>query len=72
MSVFDRLAPLIPQVSASSTQKQESPSVCVSAPLSLPSPIITKKPIQIPSFDEKGLICEKHDQQQINTDRYKA
>ncbi|XP_008275482.1 neuronal-specific septin-3 isoform X1 [Stegastes partitus] len=60
MSVFDRLAPLIPQVSASCRQTKEHPKVCVSPPVSLSSPVIKKKAIQIPSFDEKGLIFEKH------------
>ncbi|KAM3623040.1 uncharacterized protein V6R79_006166 [Siganus canaliculatus] len=66
MSVFDHLAPLIPQVSKSSRQSKEHPSVCLSPPLSISSPVIKKKPIQIPSFDEKGLVCEKHD---TNPDR---
>ncbi|XP_044047650.1 proline-rich receptor-like protein kinase PERK10 [Siniperca chuatsi] len=67
MSVFDRLAPLIPQVAASSKQTTEHPSVCLSPPLSLSSPVIKKKPIQIPSFDEKGFIYENT--KQTNTDR---
>ncbi|XP_034059152.1 uncharacterized protein LOC117537878 isoform X2 [Gymnodraco acuticeps] len=68
MSVFDRPAPLIPQVSASSRQTNKNPSVCVSPPLPLSSPVITKKAIQIPSFDEKGLIYEKHNTKP-NSDR---
>ncbi|KAG8014849.1 Neuronal-specific septin-3 [Nibea albiflora] len=57
-SVFHRL---VPEVSSSSRQAKERPSVCLSPPpLSLSSPVIKKKPIQIPSFDEKGL---------VNTDR---
>ncbi|XP_051241616.1 uncharacterized protein LOC127355147 [Dicentrarchus labrax] len=67
MSVFDRLAPLIPQLSASSRQTKEQPLVCLTPPVSLSSPIIKKKPIQIPSFDEKGLIHENS--KQSNTDR---
>ncbi|KAL7403981.1 hypothetical protein ABVT39_008085 [Epinephelus coioides] len=69
MSVFDRLAPLIPQVSASSRQTKEHPSVCLSPPLSLSSPVIRKKAIKIPSFDEKGLVYEENDMKQTNTDR---
>ncbi|GLD69853.1 uncharacterized protein AKAME5_002117000 [Lates japonicus] len=69
MSIFERLAPLIPQVSASSRQTREHPSVCLSPPLSLSSPVIKKKAIHIPSFDEKGLIHEKHNTKQMATDR---
>ncbi|XP_051802308.1 uncharacterized protein LOC127533412 [Acanthochromis polyacanthus] len=69
MSVFDRLAPLIPQVSASCRQTKEDPKVCVSPPLSLSSPVIKKKAIQIPSFDEKGLIFEKHNKKLSAADR---
>ncbi|XP_074486413.1 uncharacterized protein LOC141764777 [Sebastes fasciatus] len=68
MSVFDCPAPLIPPVSASSRQTDEHPPVCLSPPLSLSSPVIKKKAIQIPSFDEKGLIYEKHNTKQ-STDR---
>ncbi|KAG7238429.1 hypothetical protein INR49_030936 [Caranx melampygus] len=68
MSVFDRLAPLMSQVSASSRQAREHPSVCLSPPLSLSSPVIKKKVIQIPSFDEKGLIYDKHSTEQTATD----
>ncbi|XP_027138342.1 uncharacterized protein LOC109137888 [Larimichthys crocea] len=53
-SVFDRL---VPEVSSSSRQVKERPSVCLPPPpLSLSSPVIKKKPIQIPSFDQKGLV----------------
>ncbi|XP_042341002.1 uncharacterized protein LOC121941998 [Plectropomus leopardus] len=69
MSVFDRLAPLIPQVSASSRQTKEHPSVCLSPPLSLSSPVIKKKAIKISSFDEKGLVYGEHDTKHTNTDR---
>lgn len=69
MSVFHRLAPLIPQVSATSRQTKEQPSVCLSPPLALSSPVIKKKPIQIPSFDEKGLIYEKGNRKHIDADR---
>lgn len=69
MSVFNRLTPLIPQVPAYSGQTKEHPSVCLSPPLSLTSPVIKKKPIQIPSFDEKGLIYEKHNTRQKDTGR---
>lgn len=70
MSVFDRLAPLIPQVSVSSRQTTERAPVCLFPPLSLSSPVIKKKVIQIPSFDEKGLIYEKHDTKQTTADRW--
>lgn len=70
MSVFDRLAPLIPQVSASCRQTKEHPTVCLSPPLSLSSPVIKKKVIQIPSFDERGLISEKHNTKLSTTDRW--
>lgn len=65
MSVFDHLA----QVSSSSRKTREHPSVCLTPPLSLSSPVIKKKAIQIPSFDEKGLIYEKHNTKQKTTDR---
>lgn len=69
MSVLERLTSLIPQVSSPPRQTKKSPSVCLSPPLSLSSPVIKKKPIQIPSFDEKGLVSEKHNMKQIDTDR---
>lgn len=54
MSVFDRLTSLIPQVSSSSRQTKERPSASSSPPPSLSSPVIRKKPIQIPSFAGTG------------------
>ncbi|CAG5938404.1 unnamed protein product [Menidia menidia] len=38
----------------------EHPKVCLSRPLALSSPVVKKKTIQIPSFDERGLIFERH------------
>ncbi|XP_074538961.1 uncharacterized protein LOC141800374 [Halichoeres trimaculatus] len=67
MSVFNRLAPLIPK--ASNKQVKEQPSVCLSPPLPLSSPVIKKKPIKIPSFDEKGLISETHSSKHTQSDR---
>jgi len=46
--------------SASCRHTDEHPKVCLSPPLALSSPVVKKKAIQIPSFDEKGLIFEKH------------
>lgn len=69
MSVYDRLTPLIPQVPVSSRQTKEHPPVRLSPLLSLSSPVIKKKAIQIPSFDEKGLIYEKHNTKQTTADR---
>ncbi|XP_067435022.1 serine/arginine repetitive matrix protein 2-like [Thunnus thynnus] len=67
MSVSDRLEPLIPQVSASSGEAKDHPSVCLS-PLSLSSPVIKKKAIQIPSFDDRGATYEKCGTKQPATD----
>lgn len=69
MSVLDRLTSLIPQVSSPPRQTKKPPSVSLSHPLSLSSPVIKKKPIQITSFDEKGVSSEKHSLKQTNTDR---
>nr|XP_054607614.1 uncharacterized protein LOC129167213 [Nothobranchius furzeri] len=53
MSAFHRPTPLMTGVSPSCRQTSEPPR-------SLSSPLIRKKAIQISSFDEKGLIPEKH------------
>lgn len=66
MSMFDQLTPLIPQVSSSGRQSKMPLTGCLSPPASLSSPIIKKKPIQIPAFDERGLVCTK----EPNTDRW--
>ncbi|KAM7394147.1 hypothetical protein PAMP_020966 [Pampus punctatissimus] len=60
---------MMPQVSASSREPKNHPSVCLSSPLSLSSPVIKKKAIQISSFDEKGVTYEKYDTKQPATDR---
>ncbi|XP_043969650.1 uncharacterized protein LOC122829281 [Gambusia affinis] len=59
MSVFQRHKPLMSGTSSSCRQTNELPKVCQSPPLSLSSPVIKKKAILLPSFDEKGLIFEK-------------
>ncbi|XP_017161985.1 neuronal-specific septin-3 isoform X2 [Poecilia reticulata] len=59
MSVFHRHKPLMSGTSSSCRQTNELPKVCQSPPLSLSSPVIKKKAILLPSFDEKGLIFEK-------------
>lgn len=69
MSVFDHLAPLIPQVSVSSRQTKEHAPDCLFPPLSLSSPVIKKKTIKILSFDETGLISEKPNTKQAAADR---
>lgn len=68
MSVLDRLSSLIPQVSSPARQTKTPPSVRLSPPLSLSSPVIKKKPIQITSFDEKGF-KKQHSFKQTNADR---
>lgn len=58
MSVYGRLTPGTSQVSVASTHGKEHPPA--SPLLSLASPVVKKKIIQIPSFDEKGLVHKKH------------
>lgn len=57
MSAFERLAPLISRV----PDTTEQPKTLMSQPVPLSSPLIKKTPIQIPSFDEKGLVCANAD-----------
>ncbi|KAF6717992.1 hypothetical protein FQA47_010653 [Oryzias melastigma] len=57
MSVFHRLTPLLADPSASRRQTNEHPKVGLLPPLS--SPVIKKKAIHIPSFNEKGLMFRK-------------
>ncbi|XP_015244044.1 PREDICTED: uncharacterized protein LOC107093480 [Cyprinodon variegatus] len=59
MSVFHHPKHLMPGTFPSSRETNEHPTVCVSPPLPLSSPVIKKKAILIPSFDEKGLIFTK-------------
>ncbi|KAK2816935.1 hypothetical protein Q5P01_025126 [Channa striata] len=58
----------MPEVAVSSRQTKEHPSVCLPPPFPLSSPVIKKKAIQIPSFDEKGLVYDKHNTKQTSTD----
>lgn len=67
MSVFDRLTSLIPQVSSASRQTKERSPTRPSPPLA--SPVIRKRPIQIPSFLENRLACDKIGAEQINSSR---
>ncbi|XP_041837831.1 uncharacterized protein LOC121637687 [Melanotaenia boesemani] len=69
MSVFHRLAPLMSEESASCRQTNEHSKVCLPPPLALSSPVVKKKAIQIPSFDEKGLIFEKHNTKLSTADK---
>lgn len=69
MSVLERLTSLIPQASSPTRQKKKPPSVSPSPPLALSSPVIKKKPIQITSFDVKGLSSEKLSLKEMNADR---
>lgn len=70
MSVIDRLTTsLLPQVSLSPKQPKKTLPVPLLLPLPLYSPVIKKKPIQIPSFDDQGLLFEKHNPEQLAYDR---
>ncbi|RVE76467.1 hypothetical protein OJAV_G00007910 [Oryzias javanicus] len=57
MSVFQRLTPLLADPSASRRQTNEHPKVGLLPSLS--SPVIKKKAIHIPSFNEKVLMFKK-------------
>ncbi|XP_068177374.1 neuronal-specific septin-3 isoform X1 [Antennarius striatus] len=53
-------------VSETTVRTEEHSSGCSSPLLSLSSPLVKKTRIQIPSFDDKGLIYEKHNSRQID------
>lgn len=58
MSVFDRLTSLIPQVSSASRQTKERSPPRPAPPLSLSSPVVRRRPIQIPSFLDSRRACD--------------
>ncbi|XP_077381705.1 uncharacterized protein LOC144021349 [Festucalex cinctus] len=69
MSVFERLSPLIPRLSASSKQAKDHPHLPHPSPAPLSAPVI-RKGIGMPSFRLQGVTYERNQKEDSGADSF--